>query len=454
MNKDRNSTLRTSRREAMKLIAAGSTAGLLSLFESPSVRAETRETPAYAKGLAPVRIRNVKAIATAPEGSNLIVVKVETTEPGLYGLGCATFTQRAEVVVTAINRYLNDFCAGKDVDNIEDIWQGAYVSSYWRNGPVLNNALSGLDEALWDIKGKRAKMPLFQLFGGKARFAVPCYAHASGKTPEEVASNVRQFMDKGFQHVRIQQGGYGGVGTLGSNPDFKEAKFGGEADMFMDQRAYLNSVPKIFEVVRKVCGEEVQLLHDIHERVQPLDAINLIKRLEEYNPFFIEDPFSPENMEWFKQLRTTTSVPIAMGELFNNINEFKIPMINQWFDFIRVHVSQIGGITPAMKIARLGEWFNIRTAWHGPGDVSPVGHAANCHMDLAVWNFGIQESISFSEKLQSVFPGCPTMNKGYMSVNEVPGLGVDINEKEAEKYPITTKSNWQVRKNDGTIIRP
>lgn len=445
---------RSDRRDAIKLIAAGSSVGLLSLFGPTLARAEKQETPAYAKGLPPVKIRRVRAIATAPAGSNLIVVKVETTEPGLYGIGCATFTQRAEVVVTAINSYLNDFCAGKDVDTIEDIWQGAYVSSYWRNGPVLNNALSGLDQALWDIKGKRANMPVYQLLGGKARFAVPCYTHASGKTPDEVVVAVQKFMEQGFKHIRIQQGGYGGVGTLGSNPDYKDAGFGGVTDSFMDQRAYLNSVPKMFETVRKVCGDEVELLHDIHERVQPLDAINLIKSLEDYHPFFIEDPFSPENMEWFKQLRMSTSVPIAMGELFNNINEFKMPMVNQWFDFIRVHVSQIGGITPAMKIARLGEWFNVRTAWHGPGDVSPVGHAANCHMDLTVWNFGIQESVNFSEKLQSVFSGCPTMNKGYMSVNEVPGLGVDINEKEAEKYPIGTKSNWQVRKNDGTIIRP
>ena len=206
--------------------------------------------PSYARGLAPVKIRRVNAIATAPAGSNLIVVKVETTEPGLYGLGCATFTQRAEVVVTAINSYLNDFCVGRDVDAIEDIWQGAYVSSYWRNGPVLNNALSGLDEALWDIKGKRAGMPVYQLLGGKARFAVPCYTHASGKNPDEVVADVQKYMAQGFQHIRIQQGAYGGVGTLGSNPDFRKSGFGGETDDFMDQRAYLNSVPKMFEVVR------------------------------------------------------------------------------------------------------------------------------------------------------------------------------------------------------------
>ncbi len=452
--KKAKSQSRTSRREAMKMMAAGSTAGLLSMFGAPFAGAGEYETPSYARGMAPVKIKSVKAIATAPAGSNLVVVKVETTEPGLFGIGCATFTQRAEVVVTAINSYLNDFCEGKDVDNIEDIWQGAYVSSYWRNGPVLNNALSGLDEALWDIKGKRAGMPVYQLLGGKARFAVPCYTHASGRTIEAVVQDVQRYIAQGFRYIRIQLGGYGSVGTLGNNPDFREAGFGGASDNFMDQRAYLNAVPKMFSEVRKACGEEIELLHDIHERVQPMDAINMIKRLEDFNPFFIEDPFSPENMEWFNQLRTTTSVPIAMGELFNNINEFKMPMVNRLFDYIRVHVSQIGGITPAMKLARLGEWFNVRTAWHGPGDVSPVGHAANCHMDLAIWNFGIQESVTFSERLQSVFTGCPVMNNGYMSVNEVPGLGVDINEKEAAKYPIGTRSNWQVRTSDGTIIRP
>lgn len=443
-----------NRRDAMKLLAAGSATGILGLFATPEARAAYRITPSWASGVAPVKIRSVKAITTAPEGSNLIIVKVETSEPGLYGLGCATFTQRATAVVSAINDYLNDFCAGKDVDNIEDMWQSAYVSSYWRNGPVLNNALCGIDEALWDIKGKRANMPVYQLLGGKCRIAVDCYAHASGPTPEILAERVKQFMAKGFRHVRIQLGGYGGVGTVENTPDYRVEGFGREEDMFMDQRLYLKRVPEIFEYVRKSCGEEIELLHDIHERVDPLDAINMIKQLEQYRPFFIEDPFSPENMKWFRNLRAATTVPIAMGELFNNINEFRDYMVDQLFDYIRVHISQIGGITPAMKIARLGEWFNVKTAWHGPGDVSPVGHAANAHIDLAVWNFGIQESHYWSEKAQAVFPGCQTYRNGYMYINEAPGLGVDINEKEAAKYPIGTKSNWTLRKGDGTIIRP
>jgi mannonate dehydratase len=448
------STAKADRRRVLKTLGAGS-AGLFGLFANvPTEAASAGGTPAYARGMGPVKIKSVRAIATAPQGPNLIVVKVETTEPGLYGLGCATFTQRAAVVVTAIDTYLNELCTGRDVDNIEDIWHSVYVSSYWRNGPVLNNALSGLDQALWDIKGKRAGMPVYQLLGGKARFAIPCYTHAEATTPEGTAERAQQIMEQGFKYVRIQQGGYGGVGANAAKPDFKAAGFGTETDGYMNEQAYLKAVPKLFDVVRKRCGDEVELLHDIHERLQPMDAINLCKRVEEYRPFFIEDPFSPENMKWFALLRQQTSVPIAMGELFNNVNEFKEPMVNQWFDYIRIHVSQIGGITPAMKVARLGEFFNIRTAWHGPGDVSPVGHAAHAHIDLAVWNFGIQEAVQFSEKTQAVFSGCPTMNRGYMSVNEVPGLGVDINEKEAAKYPISTKSNWQVRRFDGTSIRP
>jgi len=443
------------RRDAVKLLTAGSAAGILGLFQSPQARAESRITPAYARGMPPVTIKSVKAIATAPSGSNLVVVKVETSEPGLYGLGCATFTQRAVAVVSAIENYMNDFCIGKDVDNIEDMWQSFYVSSYWRNGPVLNNALSGLDQALWDIKGKRANMPVYQLLGGKSRFAVPVYAHASGRSIEEVAANAKQFMERGFNYVRIQLGGYGGVGSTASTPDFKAAGFGIERDNYMDEYAYISSVPKLFEAVRKECGERVELLHDVHERSQPIDVINMCRRIEEYRPFFIEDPLSPENTYWWKQLRESTSVPFAMGELFNNINEFVEPMVNHYFDYIRIHISQIGGITPAMKVARLGEWFNVKTAWHGPGDVSPVGHAANAHIDLAVWNFGIQEGgYYFSEKEKTIFSGCPVFKDGYIYVNEAPGLGIDINEEEAAKYPIGTRSNWTVRKRDGTIIRP
>jgi mannonate dehydratase len=457
---DNKKTPVTDRRTILKSLGLGTASGLLGLFGGlEQAKAAGRKTsflpgPFHSGGLPPVTIRSVKAIGTNPANANLVVVKVETSEPGLYGLGCATFTQRAEVVVTAINNYMGEFCVGRNADNIEDIWQAFFVSSYWRNGPVLNNALSGLDQALWDIKGKRANMPVYQLLGGKARFAVDCYAHADGKSPEEIADNVQKFMNDGFRHVRIQQGGYGSL-YLAENPDFRDAGFGAATDEFMDEAAYVLAVPKMFKEVRKRCGETVELLHDTHERTQPINMINMCRKLEEYNPYFIEDPVTPENMDWFKQLRMSTTVPFAMGELYNNPNEFVDAMKNHYFDYIRCHLSQIGGITPAMKVARLGEFFNVKSAWHGPGDVSPVGHAAQCHVDLAIWNFGIQESIHFSDQLMEVFPGTPQLKKGYLYVNEVPGLGVDIDEKLAAKYPINNKAGkWTIRKRDGTIMRP
>ncbi len=412
--------------------------------------------PNRSSTLDPVKITKVKAIYTCPHGIELIVVKVETDTPGLYGVGCATFRQRAHAVIAAIDKYLDDFCRGRDVHNIEDIWQTAYVSSYWRNGPVLNNALSGLDQALWDIKGKLANMPVYQLLGGKCRFAVDTYSHGGGRSPEEAAESVLAKQEQGFRHVRIQLGGYGAT-HLSDAPDFKNAGFGMPDDNVMDPVAYMKGVVRMFDKVREVAGDKVELLHDIHERLQPMDAINLIKQLEQYRPFFIEDPFSPENISWFPLLRQQTSVPISMGELYNNPHEWIEPMTKRLFDFIRIHISQIGGITPAMKVARLGEWFNIRTAWHGPGDVSPVGHAANAHIDLAVWNFGIQEAVNFSPLLQEIFPGSPRMENGYMIINEAPGLGVDVNEELAMKYPLPEKNNYnwtQLRKRDGTPIRP
>src|SRR5210317_528677 len=180
-----------------------------------------------------VKIKKVRAITTAPYGTKLVIVKVETDQPGLYGVGCATFTQRILPVVSAVNDYLDDFCRDKDASNIEDIWQTAYVSSYWRNGPVLNNALSGLDQALWDIKGKMAGMPVYQLLGGKCRFAVDCYSHANGKSPEELVDSVQRIKEKGFRHIRIQLGGYGAT-HMADRADFKDAGFGTPDDNYMN----------------------------------------------------------------------------------------------------------------------------------------------------------------------------------------------------------------------------
>jgi len=446
------------RREAIKNLGLGLTglsAGALSDFSQKEQRTNNTFNKATS-GLPDLKITSVKAIAVQPGNVELVVVKVETSEPGLYGLGCATFRQRAHSVVTAIDKYLNDFCVGKSVNNIEDMWQMAYQSSYWRNGPVLNNALSGLDQALWDIKGKRANMPLYELFGGKCRFACNTYSTAGGSSIEQVVVNSHRRIEEGYRNFRLQLGGYSGAGGE-ENPDFKVAGFGHEREIYMDRKAYIKGTIDSFEAVRIACGDEIELMHDVHSRIQPMDAINMCKALEQYNPYFIEDPLSPENNDYFELMRQHTTVPIAMGELFNNPHEWVGPMSKRWFDFIRIHISQIGGITPALKVARLGEWFNVLTAWHGPPDTSPIGHACNAHISLSVWNFGIQEYARPNELVREIFPGTPTWENGYMYVNEVPGHGVDINEVLAARYPIqdVQLNTWtQIRSLDGTPIRP
>ncbi len=413
---------------------------------------------AAAEKLPGLKITDVKTVLTAPAGIRLVVVKVLTSEPGLYGLGCATFTQRARVVQTAVDKYLRPFLLGKDPAQIEDIWQSSFVSSYWRNGPVLGNALSGVDMALWDILGKRAGLPLYQLFGGKCRKAVDTYVHATGATFKEVEDRVRALLGRGWRHVRAQVA-VPGLSTYGAGGRAGDTKGPNDRAQLWEPRAYVRTVPRLFEHLRKQVGDEVELLHDMHERVPPVLAIRLARELEPYHLYFLEDPLSPEDVGYFAQLRQQTTTPIAMGELFNNPNEWVPLVTGRLIDFIRIHLSQIGGLTPARKAAALCEFFAVRTAWHGPGDVSPVGHAANVHLDLACPNFGIQEARQFTQAEQDVFPGCPELKEGYYWANDRPGLGIDLDEKVAAKFPIDDDPpfdmRWgNLRRGDGTVLKP
>ena len=407
------------------------------------------------------RIRDVRVILTAPDGIRLVIVKVETDEPELSGVGCATFTQRPLAVKTAIEEYVRPQVIGRSPHDIEDIWSMLAVSSYWRGGPVLNNAISGIDMALWDIKGKLAGMPLYDLLGGRCRVAAALYVHASGRDVHEVEEDARRYQEQGFRYIRCQvavpgASTYGVAGALDS-----EEPYPGHLRLRQnawDPAAYVRIVPRLFDHVRSALGDEVELLHDIHERLPPVDAIALSKALEPYRLFFLEDPLAPEDNGYFPLLRQQSAVPIAMGELYVNVNEY-LPLIqNRLIDFIRVHLSDIGGITPARKLAALCEYFGVRTAWHGPGDASPVAHAANLHLDLAVPNFGIQESYLFPERTREVFPGTPEIRDGMLWASDRPGLGIEIDEAAAARYSFPEhplNGAWPpVRLADGTVQRP
>lgn len=397
-----------------------------------------------------IRIRDIKTILTQPAQSRLVIVKVITTEPGLYGLGCATFTQRVFAVQAVIERHLKPFLIGREVDRIEENWQMAMVHGYWRNGPVLNNAISGIDQALWDIKGKRAGMPLYQLLGGKSREAAAVYVHADGRDPHEIEANVRKLVEQGFRFVRIQMGGYGGQTSSLVKPE--NAPDGN----YFDPRAYIRSTLKMIEYVRGQTDKAIELIHDVHERLHPIDALQFAKDVEPHKLFFLEDLLAPEDIGWFKTIRLQSATPLAMGELFNNPHEWRGLITQHLIDFVRAHISQIGGITPARNLAILAGTFGVRTAWHGPGDTSPVGHAANLHLDIWAPNFGIQEWYQPSELEYEMFSGLPQVRNGYLYPNDNPGLGIDIDEQLAARFPCEEiVEKWtQTRLPDGSPARP
>lgn len=398
----------------------------------------------------PITIQDVRTIVTHPGRSQLIIVKVITSEPGLYGLGCATYKQRFHAVVTAIEKHIKPFVVGRAVARIEEIWQMGMVNGYWRNGPVLNNAISGIDQALWDIKGKLAGMPVYQLLGGKVREGAHVYVHADGRSPQEVVDNIRRFQAQGYRYFRIQMGIYGGVSEAMVKPE------GAPDGAYFDPKAYMRDTLNLMAHVRAELGDEIELLHDVHERLTPIDAVQFARDVEQFKLFFLEDVLPPEHNEWFKTIRQQCATPIAMGELFNNPHEWQPLIANRQIDFVRMHISQMGGLTPARKVAAFADMFGVRTAWHGPSDTSPVGHAANLHLDVWTPNFGIQEWYRPAPIDYEIFPGMPEIRKGYMYPNDKPGLGIDINEKLAAKYPPQEGVvQWtQARLPDGTAVRP
>ncbi len=397
-----------------------------------------------------ITIQDVKIILTQPGKSRLAIVKVITSEPGLYGLGCATFTQRIFAVAAALERHLKPFLLGRDVARIEEIWNMSMVHGYWRNGPVLNNAISGVDQALWDIKGKRAGMSVCDLLGGKSREAAHVYVHANGSSKEEVADNVRAYMEQGYRFIRVQLGGYGGQSDKLVKP--KNAPAGA----YYDPRDYCRQVLDMVAFVRNQVGAEVELLHDIHERLVPIHALEFAKDLEQFKLFFLEDALAPEDIAWFRLMRQQCATPLAIGELFNNPHEWQLLIQERLIDFIRMHISQMGGITPARNVALFANMYGIRSAWHGPSDTSPVGHAANLQLDLWQPNFGVQEWYQPSALDYELFPGLPVVEDGYLYANGRPGLGIDIDEALAARYPCRDiVEEWtQTRLPDGSPTRP
>lgn len=447
------------RRIAVKALSAGGV-GLAALAlpsrllrsDTPEVGAQVPDLTAPARQALPrLKITDVRPIPMTVGRNHLTVVKVFTDEPGLYGVGCGTHSERQALVVQTIEQYLKPAIVGRYADDINDIWQMAWMAPYWRGSVDASNAMSAIDGALWDILGKRAGVPVYELLGGKLRPAVPMFTNANGSSPEEIEDGVRAAMEEGYRFVRIRHSGSMPPANGWSEVDAEGAPVfparGHEID-------YMNDLIDTFAHLRDTVGWDVELSHDVHGALSPSSALSLAKACEPFRLHFLEDLFAPEDAHWYEHARMQSSTPIAYGELIVSQNEWVPLAANRWIDFIRCHISAIGGLTPARKVAACCEFFGVRTSWHGPANVSPIGHAVNLHLDLATNNFGIAEGDPFSDELLEIFPGAPERRDGMTYSNGLPGLGVDIDEAAAAKYPPEGGRDRGMRCYDGSPCHP
>ena len=399
------------------------------------------------------KIIDAKVIVTCP-GRNFVTLKI-ITEDGVYGLGDATLNGRELSVASYLQDHVIPCLIGRDAHRIEDIWQYLYKGAYWRRGPVTMSAIAAVDTALWDIKGKLAGLPVYQLLGGASRESVMVYGHANGTTIEDTVKVALEYQAQGYKAIRIQCGVPGMASTYGVSKDkyfYEPADADLPTENVWNTSKYLRIVPELFKAAREALGWDVHLLHDIHHRLTPIEAGRLGKDLEQYRPFWLEDATPAENQEAFKLIRQHTTTPLAVGEIFNSIHDCRELIENQLIDYIRATVVHAGGISHLRKIANLADLYQVRTGCHGATDLSPVCMAAALHFDLSVPNFGVQEYMRHTPETDAVFPHAYTFADGAMHPGEAPGLGVDIDEELAAKYEYNRAFLPVNRLEDGTMF--
>ena len=402
-----------------------------------------------------MKIEEIKILVSCP-ARNFVTVKI-TTEDGTIGWGDATLNGRELAVVAYLEEHVIPCLIGKDAHQIEDIWQYLYRGAYWRKGPVTMTAIGGIDIALWDIKGKVAGLPVYQLLGGKSRTKIKTYGHANGETIDDTLENLGRFIEAGFKAVRLQcalPNSKGSYGTLGDKKDYFELQSNRPLppEHGWNTTQYLNFVPKLFKAAREKYGMEIELVHDVHSRLTPIEAARLGKDLEPYRLLFLEDAVTAENQSGYEQIRQHTTTPIAVGEVFNTVWDSMDLISNQWIDYIRMAASHGGGITPLRKLADFAAMYHVRLAPHGAPDLSPICHAAQAHINIWANNFGIQEFIGIGNKeLDEVFTHPLTFKNGYVYLEDRPGLGVDYDETAASKYEYKRSYLPVTRLEDGTL---
>lgn len=403
-------------------------------------------------------IRKAEVLVTSP-GRNFVTLRI-TTDDGVIGLGDATVNGRELATVAYLKEHVVPLLLGKDEHNIEDMWQFLYRGAYWRRGPITMAAIAAVDVALWDIKAKIAGLPLYQLLGGASRIGALAYGHASGSDTEALFTSIRNHLDQGFKAIRVQTGvpglgqiyGVAGDQRPGERYDYEPAKrLPLPAEETWDTRAYLRHVPTVFAAVRKEFGPELILLHDGHHRMTPNQAASLGKSLEPYDLFWLEDCTPGENQEGLRRVRSQTTTPLAIGEVFNSVYDYQTLITEQLIDYVRSAVTHTGGISALRKIMDFAAIYQIKSGFHGPTDISPVGQAAQLHLGMAIHNFGIQEYMKHSPETLEVFQTSYTFTDGLLHPGTKPGLGVDYDDELADSYAYTPAYLPVNRLLDGTV---
>lgn len=409
-------------------------------------------------------ISKAEIIITSP-GRNFVTLKI-TTDDGFVGWGDATLNGRELSVASYLSDHLASTLIGRDENRIEDTWQYLYRGAYWRRGPVTMCAIAAVDMALWDIKAKRAGVPLYQLLGGASRNALRVYAHASGNDYATLSAAMRRYADEGYTAIRIQTGvpgldtvyGVSATAKPGEKYDYEPAHRAADGtaatrpeEEDWDTHSYLRHVPQIFAQVREEFGPGLRLLHDAHHRLSPIEAARLAKSLEPYDLFWLEDSTPAEDQEAVRLIRQHSTTPLATGEVFNSVYDYQTLITDRLIDYVRSSTTHTGGITAMKKILDFADIYGIRSGLHGPTDVSPVGMAANMHLGLAIHNFGIQEYMPHSDATLEVFKTSYTFDSGFLHPGEAPGLGVELDEQLAAEHPYTAAYLPVNRLHDGSL---
>ncbi|MET0355050.1 MAG: D-mannonate dehydratase ManD [Plantibacter flavus] len=408
-------------------------------------------------------IERADVIVTSP-GRNFVTLKI-TTSDGVVGWGDATLNGRELAVASYLGDHVASMLIGRDEDRIEDTWQYLYRGPYWRRGPVTMAAIAAVDMALWDIKAKKAGVPLYQLLGGASRSGIRAYAHASGTDYQALANAITGYQELGFTAVRVQTGvpGLGQVyGVSASGPgvryDYEPAKRAADGsaataptEESWDTEGYLAHMPGVFERIREDFGTGLRILHDGHHRMSPIEAARFAKDIEPYKLFWLEDCTPGEDQTALRLVRQHSTTPLAIGEVFNSVYDYQTLITERLIDYVRSAVTHTGGITAMKKLLDFAAIYGIRSGIHGPTDISPIGMAAALHLDLAIHNFGIQEYMPHNEQTLEVFQTSFTFDGGFLHPGEQPGLGVELDEDAAAAFEYTKAYLPVNRLTDGTV---